>query len=109
MGAGDCQEHNGRIQQREGNVPEHRPTPCSVQPSGFVVNVWDRVQARQEDNNLKAEVVPDIYHHNRRQRLRRALQKWLGRNAQDADELVDAAALRLVQPPPDPNPRRPVT
>src|SRR5260370_40212921 len=83
-------------------MSKERPAAGAIQSSSLVVHVWNGVESGEEYDNLKTQVVPDVHGDDRRQRLRGALQERLRRDSYGAEGLVDAAALWLGQPAPDP-------
>src|SRR6266511_2628076 len=58
--AGHGHEHQRGVEQWQGDVAEGGPAAGAVEACCFVVDLGDGLQARQEDNNLKAQVVPHV-------------------------------------------------
>ena len=76
-----------------------RPAPSTLAASSS--SAGDRLEAGQEDDDVRPEALPDGHRDDRRHGQGRVAQPFLRRNPEQADELVEEPRVRAVDPLPD--------
>ncbi|MPL85674.1 hypothetical protein SDC9_31647 [bioreactor metagenome] len=102
----DRQEKGDRQQQRQRHLEQKQPAVRPVDARGFGNFLRDCLQPCEEYRGAVAEFRPHVDRHDRLQRLIRAVEKVLGRQADRHEQFVDDAQWRLeIHPAPDPGNR----
>lgn len=103
----DRDQEEGWRQHRQRHIDESSPRARAVDLRGVIEMCRDSLQTRQNDDEGKADRLPQVDHDDRRHRPRRRQQPALGGNAQQIQVVVDEAEVGIEDEVPDQRDRRP--
>ena len=99
---GHNQDEEGcRAEKRQGDAPKPLPFSRSVNLRRFIVVFGDTLQAGGKKNHIDPQRLPNAHHDQGEHSSGRIVQPIDGRNPKPAEEVIQEAEIRLINPSPD--------